>query len=95
MQLALRLRAHHHDPQTSRDAAASMRDGAAHHRHAILHAMRGKAPMTYVEIATIAHLNPIATARRMSELLRMGSVQRLPQTRLTPSARPAHLWEAL
>jgi len=72
-----------------------MQDGAAHHRQVILHAMRGKPAMTYVEIATVAHLNPIATARRMSELLRMGSVQRLQETRLTPSGRPAHLWEAI
>ena len=82
------------DPATSHIAAASMQAGAAAHRALILAVLRDGLPRTYVEIASATRLDPIAVARRMAELLRAGLVRRLPETRLTPSGRPAHLWKA-
>lgn len=82
------------DPETSLVAANSMVEGAADHRAKILAVLADGCPRTYVEIAEDCGLDPIAVARRMAELLRLGQVRRLSRTRLTPSGRPARVWEA-
>lgn len=82
------------DPSTSLDAANSMLAGAAAHRAKILAVLQDGVPRTYVEIADACGLEPIAVARRMAELLRLGQVRRLGATRPTPSGCKAKLWEA-
>lgn len=82
------------DPETSKIAAVTMREGAAHHRALIAAVLADGVARTYVEIGEACGLNPIAVARRMVELLRLGQVVRLPATRRTPSGRAAHLWRA-
>jgi DNA-binding IclR family transcriptional regulator len=76
------------DPVTSHQAAASMREGAAIHRGKILVALRvlGARGGTYREVATQAQLEPVAVGRRLKELVRMGLVVRLLETRPTPRA---------
>jgi predicted transcriptional regulator len=82
------------DPETSLAAANSMLAGAADHRAKILAVLQDGIPRTYVEIAEACGLDPIAVARRMSELAKLGQVRRLAATKPTPSSRAAHLWEA-
>lgn len=83
------------DPTTSRDAANSMLEGAAAHRAKILAVLSDGKPRTYVEIADAAGLDPIAVARRLAELHRLGAIRRLTGTHLTPSGRAARLWESV
>lgn len=82
------------DPETSVDAANGMIEGAADHRAKILAALADGIARTYVEIAAVCRLEPIAVARRMSELARLGQVQRLQEKRPTPSGHEARLWRA-
>jgi len=93
-QLALLPGVRRVDPETSVEAANGMIDGAAAHRAKILAALADGIARTYVEIADVCGLDPIAVARRMSELGRLGQVQRLVETRLTPSGYKARLWRA-
>ena len=83
------------DPSTSLEAANSMVEGAALHRAKILAVLGDGVARMYVEIADVCGLDPVAVARRLSELHRFGAIRRLSQTRITPSGRPAHLWEAV
>ena len=82
------------DPETSLAAANSMLEGAADHRAKILAVLADGIARTYVEIADVCGLDPVAVARRLSELHRLGAIRRRAETRLTPTGRPAHLWEA-
>lgn len=82
------------DPETSLEAANGMIEGAADHRAKILVALSDGIARTYVEIADVCGLEPIAVARRMSELARLGQVQRLQEKRPTPSGYQARLWRA-
>lgn len=83
------------DPETSKIAAASMRQGAAAQRAKVLAALTYLRQATYTEIAVTAGLERHAVARRLPELRALGKVRRLTATRPTPSHRPAHLWEAV
>ena len=91
-QLALLPGVRRSDVETSVEAANGMVEGAAAHRAKILAALSDGSARTYVEIAAVAGLEPVAVARRLSELARLGQVQRLSETRLTPSGYKARLW---
>lgn len=82
------------DPETSRAAARRVRAAARGHNAQILGALRGRGPMTYVEIAAATGLEPVQVARRMAALLEVRLVRRLATTRPTPSGNDAHCWEA-
>jgi len=87
------------DPVTSKVAAASMVEGAEHHRALILEALAFPSkPLTYWEIAERAGLEPVAVARRLASMIREGLIIRLdgkdgrPKAmRESPSGRPAFL----
>ena len=79
------------DPDTSHIAAASMVEGASRHAQLVLSALKTLGPATYTELATATGLAPVQVNRRLHELRRARLVERLPETRLTPSGRPARL----
>lgn len=85
------------DPETSRIAAATMREGASHQRAQVLDALerRGYAGGNYTELAADTGLEPVAVDRRLPELRRLGDAARLRESRLTPSGRPAHVHVAI
>jgi len=84
------------DPVTSKIAAATMREGAALQRAQVLAALerRGDAGAIYTDLAVDTGLAPVAIDRRLPELRTLGLAIRLPETRLTPSGRPAHVHRA-
>jgi predicted ArsR family transcriptional regulator len=48
--------------------------------------------LIYTEIAQALSMADVAVNRRLAELRAAGRVQRLADTRLTPSGRPAHVY---
>lgn len=90
-----RTHARSSDPETSKIAACSMAEGAKRQREEIYWALlRAGIPLTYEEIAQRSGLDPVQVGRRLSEMLnpeKDGRVERLNETRLTTTGRPAHL----
>lgn len=82
------------DPETSHEAAESMRDTAESQRKKILDYLKAHCPMTADELDDFLGLRVTSAGRRLPELLRAGQVERLPETRATLSGRQAHLWGA-
>jgi predicted ArsR family transcriptional regulator len=83
------------DPDTSHQAAASMVHIAGLQAREVLEALRRYGSMTYTEIASLAGLEPHAVGRRLSELRRLELVERLSETRVTPSGRAAHVYRVM
>lgn len=75
-------------PGTSRAAAQGDR---REHRVRLLEAFRGGATMTADEASSEVGLDMYAGRRRISDLLRLAMLERLPVTRLTKFNRPAHV----
>lgn len=82
------------DVQTSHDAARSMVYAAQAHARRILAALEA-GPATYTELAALTGLAPVQVNRRLHELRRAGVVERLTETRPTPSGREARLHRAV
>ncbi len=96
---------HRNDPQTSLDAAVSMREVSTHHRVQILTALRLYGPMTSHQCAERCGFDHWSVAaRRLTELAdpRVGKVEKIETgtfdgkpiylTRKTPSGRQACVW---
>ena len=77
----------------SRDAAESVTD-AATLRDQALAALR-RQPMTADEIAAVLHRSVLAIRPRISELVRLGSVEATAQRRPNASGRPATVWRVV
>ena len=94
---------HRNDPQTSLDAAVSMRDVSGHHRVQVLTALALYGSMTAHEIAAKCGFEHWSVAaRRLTELHEHGTIERIKtdmpgvyQTRKTPSGRNACLWRVV
>jgi len=83
------------DPQTSWAAAASMILAARTQRESIATALRLYGPMGRYEIARETGLDPVACARRLSELVGRGICRVAPDRHeTTPSGRTGSVWEA-
>ncbi len=79
------------DPATSKDAAASMEAGAAHHRAQIMAAL-AQGDLTGDELNRLYHW-PAATAnRRLTELVRAGLIHATDRTRPTRAGRQAAVY---
>lgn len=99
-----RTHARRSDPQTSRQAAGSMLEGAKRQRETIYWSLlRAGVPLNYDEIAMRSGLEPVQVGRRLKEMAdpdKDGRVERLEETRPTRTGRPAQLyrlratWEA-
>lgn len=83
------------DPETSHEAAASMREGAETHRRRILHTLRAHGPKTGDGLDEHFGWNHATANRRLPELREAGQVEMLTKTALTRSGRRARLWRAL
>jgi len=88
-------RARTSDVATSHAAAASMRSVAKSQHAAIVWCLEGHGPLTYWQIAQHLGWEPVKVARRLAELRELGQVERLPETRDTPTGRQAHLHKAV
>jgi predicted ArsR family transcriptional regulator len=82
------------DPGNSHAAGASMVMTAATHRSQIWAALHRCGPMGRYEIAEVTGLDPVAVARRLSELVGQGLCRRS-KTRqeMTPSGRMGSVWK--
>jgi hypothetical protein len=82
------------DRDTSWAAGDSMGRAAATHRALIWAALKRRGPMGRYEIAEITGLDPVACARRLSELVGQGICRVAPARReTTPSGRAGSVWE--
>lgn len=79
------------DPDTSKAAAASMREAATAQRARILDILEAHGPLTNDEVDALCGWRTGTTSRRMTELLRTFQVVRLDATRRTEAGRAAHL----
>ena len=94
---------HRNDPQTSLDAAVSMREVSGRHRIACVTALALYGPMTAHEVAAKCGFDHWSVAaRRLTELHEHGTIERIKtdmpgvyQTRKTPSGRQACLWRVV
>jgi predicted ArsR family transcriptional regulator len=84
-------RARRTDPVTSHLAAASMIEGAASQRAAIVRALKEHGPMTANEMDRMHGWRDATAGRRLSELREAGAVV-ADGTRLTESGRSASLY---
>ena len=80
------------DPDTSHQAAASMKDEAKAQRRLILRELELTGPMTADALDDALDLRPTSAGRRMGELKRAGLVVMLEKKGLTRSGRKARLW---
>ena len=83
------------DPQTSHDAANSIRDIAARQQRLIINELQASGPMTADEIDVAVFSGRHTAARRLPELAKQGLVTRSPSKRPTRSGRAAHIWRAI
>lgn len=93
-----------HDPQTSKDAGASMRGHVAYQHARILFALQYGGPGTCYEIAgrfVDKGMDGVAVARRLPELQEAGRVVVVlddkgdPVTRIGPNGRACRVWECV
>ncbi len=80
------------DPQTSHDAAASMRGAADAQRRQVLGTLALHGPLTADEIDEHVEWRATTAGRRLKELETAGLVVRTPVTRPTRSGRQATVW---
>ena len=83
------------DPETSKDAARSMRKGAAVQRDQIVNALRTHGPRNHWELDNILGWQHPTAARRMRELIRKGRVIDTGRTSPTGTGRGATVYEAV
>lgn len=98
MQLSFDLQppvARNFDPATSHLAAESARDLQAAHASAIVSALRAHGPMGKSAIAAAARIEPVAVARRMSELAKAQAVKPTGKHVPSTSGRAEREWAAL
>jgi predicted transcriptional regulator len=77
-------RARRDDPQTSKDAAASVNQFGNEAHQTILRAIVIHGPMTFYEIAHHTGLRPDQVWRRLSELHKMGLIEPLMEDVMSP-----------
>lgn len=90
------------DPETSKEAAARVREFAAGHHRTILQVLRNHpAGLTAYEIAQHCDLEPHAIGKRLGEMDRAEMIDPVLKpdgtgtlTRKTPSGRSARVWTA-
>jgi len=83
------------DRDTSWAAAASMILEASTQRESIATALRLYGPMGRYEIARVTGLDPVACARRLSDLVERGICRVAPDRHeTTPSGRTGSVWVA-
>ena len=82
------------DPETSKQAARSMRGAASAQQDQIVNALRAFGPMNHAEIDDALKWDHPRAARRMKELVKAGRVRMTGETRRTGTGRPATLYEA-
>lgn len=82
------------DPDTSFDAAKSMREGSAVHCALILNALKTMGPASASQLAARTGLTQIQVARRLPDLEREGKAKPTEQTRKTASGRAERVWSA-
>lgn len=91
-----RTHARRSDPITSKAAARSVFESSRAQREVIyMSLLRHGSPLTADEIAQREGMSIEQCCRRLPELADVekdGRVERLAETRLTRSGRPAHLW---
>jgi predicted ArsR family transcriptional regulator len=81
------------DRHTSREAARGAAGTAVRHRALIWHALRVQGPLGRFALAEVTGLDPIAVARRMSELVRQQLVEVVEDYyETTPSGRRGSVW---
>lgn len=87
-------RARRVDPATSKTAAGRAAEFAHGHHAIIVGDLVTRGPGTYVEIAERTGLDRHAVARRLKELERGRVVERMAETRPSPSGRDCAVWRA-
>lgn len=87
-------RARSDDPPTSKAAAARTKEFDANHYGRIMDALRSIGSGTFHEIAGCMALQGQQVNKRLSELERMGAVERTGETRPSPSGRQCAVWRA-
>jgi hypothetical protein len=93
---ALRPKARTSDPATSHVAADSMRDIALTHAEKIHASLTVSGDQTIYELEKSTGIEHVAIARRMKDLERAKTVERVPDiARLSPTGRPCTVWRAM
>jgi predicted ArsR family transcriptional regulator len=85
----------HGDPETSKDAASSMRKGAAVQRDQIVNALHAHGPMNHWQIDNRLGFQHPTAARRMRELIRSGRVVDTGRTSPTGTGRGATVYDVV
>ena len=83
------------DPETSKDAAARVREFAGGHCSVILRLLNERGPMTCDEIAKHTHLMAHQINKRTADLYRAGKAMPTGETRLSASGRSERVWRAI
>ena len=83
------------DPDTSFDAAKSMRQAASVHCALILNALKTMGPASASQLAARTGLTQVQIARRLPDLEKDGKARPTDQTRKTASGRQERVWCAL
>lgn len=96
MQLAIDFapasHARHSDPETSKEAAARVREFAAGQCAAILAVLRERGPLGAEQIAAYLRIDAYAVRKRLADLEHAGWAKPLVLHRLTVSGRKERLW---
>jgi len=98
MQLSFMLpdpKARKRDPQTSHDAAASMKVAATAQAVKVLMVLRQHGPLGAEQIAILSGLDKFQVCRRLPELYAAGLVAPTGETRKTVAGRQERVWECL
>lgn len=82
------------DPETSKDAAARVREFAAGQCADILAVLRERGRLGAEQIAAYLHIDAYAVRKRLADLEHAGMAQPLPMQRVTASGRHERIWRA-
>ena len=80
------------DPDTSYNAAVSMRSAASVHCSLILNALKTMGPASASQLAARTGLTQVQIARRLPDLEREGKAKPTEQIRKTASGRTERVW---
>lgn len=82
------------DPETSKEAAARVREFAAGQCLAILGVLQKYGPLGAEQIAGHLNIDAYAVRKRLADLEHAGKAQPLPTQRMTASGRHERIWRA-
>ena len=83
------------DPDTSFDAAKSMREASSVHCALILNALRTMGPASASQLAARTGLTQVQICRRLPDLEAEGKAKATEQTRKTASGRTERVWMSM